>query len=72
MTHMLEKRYTFSPRHLHLLEHVRESLEACGHVCHVEVTFMTRHNFELHTLVAVPPKKEHPIVFTRAGDYHES
>jgi hypothetical protein len=63
-----EKRFSFSPRHLGLLTHVRESLEACGHTCHVEVTFEGHGKFELHTLVAVPPKKEHPVIFTRATE----
>ena len=66
-----EKRFTFSPRHLGLLAHVRESLEAEGHTCHVEVTTVCKGKFTLHTLVAVPAKKEHPIVFTRATDYTE-
>lgn len=61
-------RYTFSPRHLGLLAHTRESLEAGGFTCTVEVTTMTRHEFELHTLVAEPPKKLNPIKFTRAGE----
>lgn len=66
------ERHTFSPRHLALLEHLRESLEACGFTCEVEVTFMMKHMFELHTLVATPPTKP-----TRAergcnllGDHH--
>jgi hypothetical protein len=62
-----EKRFTFSPLHLGLLAHVRESLEAEEHTCSVEVTFMPvgKKTFELHTLVAKPAKKEHPVVFTR-------
>jgi hypothetical protein len=63
-----EKRYNFSPRHLGLLAHVRESLEAAGHTCHVEVEFLCKQQFELHTLIAVPAKKEHPIKFTRAKE----
>ena len=61
-----EERFTFSPRHLGLLAHVRESLEAVGHTCHVEVTFMPvgKKIFELHTLVAKPAKKLHPVTFT--------
>jgi hypothetical protein len=62
---MTEERFTFSPRHLHLLAHVRTSLEAAGFRCTVEKTTMTRHKFELHTLVAVPPKKLHPITEQR-------
>ena len=37
---MCEMRFTFSPRHLGLLAHTREVLEAVGCVCHVEVTTM--------------------------------
>ena len=62
---MEERRFTFSPRHLDLLAHVRASHEAVGAVCHVEVTFEGHHKFELHTLVCVMPKKLNPIQFTR-------
>ncbi len=65
-----EKRFIFTPLNegLLLLAHVREGLEAEGHTCHVEVTTVCHGKFTLHTLVAVPTKKEHPIVFTRATE----
>lgn len=40
--------------------------KALGATCTVEVTFETRHRFELHTLVCVMPKKVHPVKFTTA------
>jgi hypothetical protein len=43
-------------------------LETAGHTCHVEVTTMTHHAFELHTLVAKTAKKEHPVKFTRSTE----
>jgi hypothetical protein len=61
-----EERFTFSPRHLHLLEHLRETKEALGCTSNVEVTTMTQHKFELHTLVIQHPAKENPVAFTRA------
>lgn len=50
-------RYTFSPRHLTLLDEVRKGLEAHGFTCTVEVTTMMKQAFVLHTLIATPPKK---------------
>src|SRR5208282_1145309 len=56
-------RYTFSPRHLHLLAHTRTSLEAAGYTCTEETSTMTQHHFVLHTLVATPPKRT-PVKYT--------
>lgn len=66
MTTEHTERYSFSPRHLLLLEGTRASLEAAGYTCTTEVTTVTKHEFVLHTLVAVPPKKLRPVEFTRA------
>lgn len=51
-----EERYTFgnAPRDLEALNNIRRSLEAFGFTCTVEQTTMTRHEFVLNTLVAVP------------------
>lgn len=55
----MEERFTFGnkSRDLELMAGIRRSLEAFGFTCTVESTTMTRHEFVLHTLVAVPPKK---------------
>jgi hypothetical protein len=65
---MATKRFCFGVTHAgpELLKHTRESMEASGHVCTVEVEFLGHHKFEIHTLVAVEPKKLHPVKFTRA------
>jgi hypothetical protein len=62
----MTERYTFAPRHLHLLARVRTGLEAVGCTCTVEVTTTKHFGLELHTLVVERPRREHPIVFTRA------
>lgn len=66
----MERRYCFGITHTGpaLLERTRATLEAAGHTCTVEVTFEGHHRFELHTLVAVEPKKLFPVKFTRAGE----
>jgi hypothetical protein len=66
----MEHKYCFGVTHTGptLLAYMRESLESQGFVCSVEVSFEGHHQFELHTLVAVEPKKLHPIKFTRAGE----
>jgi hypothetical protein len=63
-------RFSFGVSHTGpaLLKSTRATLESFGFVCTVEVTFETRHRFELHTLVAVEPKKLNPVKFTRAGE----
>ena len=64
----MEDEFTFGKRDAGpggLLEHMRKTCEDAGFACRVEVTTMTRHKFELHTLIATPPKKLRPIVFTR-------
>lgn len=55
----MEERYSFgnSPSNLTLLEGKRRMLEAFGWTCRVEQTTVTRHEFVINTLVAVPPKK---------------
>jgi hypothetical protein len=55
----MEERFTFGnkPRDLELLAGMRRSLEAVGFSCRIESTTITRHEFVLHTLVGVPPKK---------------
>jgi hypothetical protein len=55
----MEERFTFGTRErdLALLEATRRSLEAFGFTCTVETTTLTRHEFVLHTLVAVPPTR---------------
>jgi hypothetical protein len=60
----MELRFTFGIHSLELLERHRATLEEFGYACTTEVCHVGRH--ELHTLVAIEPKKENPIVFTRA------
>jgi hypothetical protein len=56
-------RYTFGFRGLDLLEDLKRGLESQGYACSVEHETFNGH--ALWTLVAAPPKKEHPIQFTR-------
>lgn len=55
----MDERYSFgnSPRDLELLDHKQRTLTAFGWTCTVEQTTLTRHEFVINTLVAVPPKK---------------
>lgn len=53
----MEERFTFAARHHEALERQQRVLEALGYTCHVEETTMTRHEFKLLTLVAVPPAR---------------
>ena len=62
----MTERFTFAVRHRELLERHKAILETFGFVCTVEETTITRHCFEILTLVAVPPKNLHPIAFTKA------
>jgi hypothetical protein len=66
----MERRYTFCTHHdgPELLRYTRTTLEAAGFACTVEVHYETRHQFELHTLVAVEPRKLFPVKYTRAGE----
>ena len=59
---VMEERHTFStlPTGVALREYTHARLLAAGCTVTEEVTFMTRHKFELHTLVAV-----HPVTPTR-------
>ena len=68
---MATQRSTFGalPSSVALRDYVKASLEAAGYVVTVETEVVGHHKFVLHTLVAVAPKKLHPIKFTRAGDY---
>lgn len=55
----MEERYTFGnrPEDIAILERVKDSLTGAGFTCTVEQNTVTRHNFVLNTIVAVPPKK---------------
>ena len=66
----MERKYCFGVTHTGpaILARLRESLESQGFVCTDTVEFLGHHQFELHTLIAVEPKKLHPIKFTRAGE----
>jgi len=66
----MERRFCFGVHHTGpaLLERTRATLEAAGFECTVEVAFEGHHKFELHTLIAVEPKKLCPVKFTRAGE----
>ena len=59
-------KFCFAPHHLgpELLAHTRETLEAFGATCTVEVEVVAHH--VLHVLIAVMPPKLHPVKFTRA------
>jgi len=57
-------RYTFGQHGLVHLTRLKDSLESMGHTCTIEHEVV--HSFTLHTLVAVPPKNEQPIKFTRS------
>jgi len=62
----MEQRFTFGERSTAVKEAHRKALEGEGFTVTEEV--FTFHGFTLCTLVAVPPKKEHPLAFTRAED----
>jgi hypothetical protein len=66
----MERRFCFGVTHTGpaLLERTRATLTAAGFACTVEVTFEAHKKFELHTLVAVEPKKLFPVKYTRAGE----
>jgi hypothetical protein len=64
----MTERFTFGehPVGLEMLRFTMMRLKEAGAKVTVETTFETRHEFVLHTVCAEMPKKEHPIVFTRA------
>lgn len=55
----MEERFSFgnTPRDHEAIADKRRTLEAFGWACTVESTTMTKHEFVINTLVAVPPKK---------------
>lgn len=56
------------PKCIEMLCHTMASMKEFGAKVTVETELVAHHKFVLHTVVAVPPKKEHPIVFTRATE----
>jgi len=54
------------PMCVEAMRHTMTTLKEFGAVVTVETEHVTHHGFVLHTVVAEMPKKEHPIVFTRA------
>jgi len=61
------QRYTFGQFTLHEMERLKTSLESQGYTCSVEIGEVA--HYPLCTLVAVSPKKEHPIQFTLSLRY---
>jgi len=60
------QKFSFGENSEALLQHTMSSMKEAGATVTVETTLETRHKFVLHTVVAEFPKKENPVLFTRA------
>jgi len=62
-------RFTFGehPACVEMLRHTMAAMKEAGAKVAVETELFGKQKFVLHTVVAVPPKKTNPIVFTRAA-----
>ena len=67
---MTEHRFMFGehPSCVEQLAHTMTAMKEAGAKVTVETTLETHHKFVVHTVVAEMPKKEFPVVFTRAKE----